>query len=58
MKTIKFVCENQRPALELSDHRVISRVLQQSVGKLVFERLLPPFKISNMVWFQHDILAI
>ena len=53
MKPIKLVFQMQHAALEISDHRVISRVIQQRFRNLVFESVLPQFKISNMVWFSH-----
>jgi hypothetical protein len=30
--------------------------MQYRFGNLIFENFLPPFKISNMVWFRHDLL--
>ena len=54
-KPFEFVSDNQLAALKIGNQQVINRVLEQSFGKLVFERLLPPFKISNVIWFWHDI---
>jgi len=53
-KLFQFVSEMQNTALEIKDHRVISRAMQRSFGNLIFEGFLPPFKISNMVWFRHE----
>ena len=52
-KFFQFVPEIQHAALEINDHQVISRAMEQSFGNLIFEGFLPSFKISNMVWFQH-----
>ena len=57
-KPFEFVSDNQLAALKIGNQQVINRVLEQSFGKLVFERLLPPFKISNVIWFWHDIPRI
>jgi len=38
------------------DKQVITRVLEQSLGKLFFERQLSPFKIRNMIWFRHGMV--
>jgi hypothetical protein len=35
------------------NHRVISRAMRHCLSNLVFERLLPPFKIRNVIWFWH-----
>jgi hypothetical protein len=32
--------------------------MEQSFANLIFEGLVSPFKISNMVWFCHDISRI
>jgi len=32
--------------------------MEQRFGNLIFEGLVSPFKISNMVWFCHDISRI
>jgi hypothetical protein len=53
-KLFQFVSEMQNTALEIKDHRVISRAMQRGFGNLIFEDFLPPFKISNMVWFRHE----
>jgi hypothetical protein len=55
-KLFQFVSEMQNTALEIKDHRVISRAMQRSFGNLIFEGFLPPLKISNMVGFRHDLL--
>lgn len=57
-KLFQFVPEIQHAALEINDHQVISRAMEQSFGNLIFEGFLPSFKISNMVWFQHKFLSI
>ena len=54
LEPFEFVPEMQHAELEIEDHRIIGLAMQQRVGNLVFERFLPPFKISNMVWFCHD----
>jgi hypothetical protein len=54
----EFVSEVQHAALEISDHRVTSRTIEQSIRNFVFEDFLPPFEIKNMVRFRHDIFAI
>jgi hypothetical protein len=53
-KLLQFVSEMQNTALEIKDHRVISRAMQRSFANLIFEGFLPSFKISNMVWFRHE----
>jgi hypothetical protein len=53
-KRFQFVSEMQNTALEIKDHRVISRAMQRSFGNLIFEGFLPAFKINNVVWFQHE----
>ena len=35
-EAFKFVSELQHAAIEISDHRVISRVMQQCFGNLIF----------------------
>lgn len=52
----QLVRDEQRAALEINDHRVISRAMEQCFSNLIFENFLPPFKISNMVWLRHDLL--
>ena len=47
-KSLEFVSEIQDAALEIDEHQVISRAMEQSIGNLIFEGFLPPFKISNM----------
>jgi hypothetical protein len=37
---------------------IISRAMEQRFANLIFERLVPPFQINNMVWFCHDCLRI
>ncbi len=32
--------------------------MQQGSGNLLFEHLLPPFKVENVIWFRHDIFAV
>jgi hypothetical protein len=32
--------------------------MRQSSSNLLFEHLLPPLKIENVIWFWHDIFAI
>ena len=48
-KLFQFVPEMQNTALEINDHQVISPAMQRSFCNLIFEGILPPFKISNMV---------
>ena len=55
-KPFKLVSENQPTALEIGNQQVITRVLEQSLGKLFFERQLSPFKIRNMIWFRHGMV--
>ena len=55
-KLFQFVSEMQNTALQIKDHRIISRAMQRSCGDLIFKGFLPPFKSSNMVWFRHDFL--
>ena len=55
-KLFQFVSEMQHAALKIKDHRIISRAMQYRFGNLIFENFLPRFKISNMVWFRHDLL--
>jgi hypothetical protein len=45
----EFFFEMQHTALEINDHQIISRAMQQSFANLIFDSLEPPFKISNMV---------
>ena len=54
LEAFEFVPEMQHSELEIQDHRIIGLAMRQRFGDLVFERSLPPFKISNMVWFCHD----
>ena len=54
LEPFEFVPEMQHAELEIHDHRIIGRAMRQRLGNLVFERFLPPFKISNMVGFCHD----
>jgi hypothetical protein len=53
-----FVSQMQIAALEIRDHQIISRAMEQSVANLIFEGLVPPFKINNMGWFRHESLRI
>jgi hypothetical protein len=55
-KMLNFLSKMQYAALDISDHRIIGRAMQQSASDLLFEHLLPPFKIKNMVWFRHNSL--
>jgi hypothetical protein len=48
-KLFDLFFEMQHAALDVGDHRIIGRVMQQSMSNLLFEHLLPPFKIENMV---------
>jgi hypothetical protein len=54
-KLFQFVSQMQNTALKIMDHRVVNRAMEQCFGNLVFERFLPSFKISNKVWFRHDL---
>ena len=60
-EAFEFECElisqMQHAALEIDDHQVIRRRISQSFSDLVFEGLVPSFKISNMIRF-HDSLRI
>ena len=49
----ELVSQMQHAALQINDHQVIRRRISQSFSDLVFEGLVPSFKISNMIWF-HD----
>jgi hypothetical protein len=53
-KPLEFFSEMQHAAFEVSDHWITSRTIDQSICNLVFECLLPPFKIRNVIWFRHD----
>ena len=53
-KPFKFVSEMQRTAFEINDHQIISRAMEQRLRDVIIERLLPRFKMNNMVWFRHD----
>jgi hypothetical protein len=57
-KPFDFFLEMQYAALDISDHRIIGRVMQQSASNLLFEHLLPPFKIKNVIWFRHDSFLV
>ena len=48
-KPFEFFSEMQHAALEISDHRIIVRAMRQSSSNLVFEHLLPAFKIENVI---------
>jgi hypothetical protein len=50
----ELVSQMQLAALEINDQQVISRVMEQGFGKLIFEGLEPPFKIRNIRWFRHE----
>jgi hypothetical protein len=41
-KVFRSVSEMQHVALEIKDHRVISRAMQRSPGNLILEGFLPP----------------
>jgi hypothetical protein len=58
MEPLDLVSQMQLAALEINDHQVINRAMEQSFDNLIFEGLVPPFKISNMVWFRHVILQL
>lgn len=49
LEPFEFVSQVQHAALEIDDHQVIGRGLSQSLGDLIFEGFVPPFKMSNMI---------
>jgi hypothetical protein len=53
MKAFDFISDVQHAPLEINNHQVISRALEQCFLDLMFERSMPPFKIKNKVWFRH-----
>jgi hypothetical protein len=53
-----LISQMQLAALEINDHQVISRAMEQRFGNLIFEGFVPPFKNRGMVWFRHDIRRI
>jgi hypothetical protein len=53
-KPFELFFEMQHAALNISDHRITIRTIDQSIRNLVFECLLPPFKIRNEIWFRHE----
>jgi hypothetical protein len=46
----------QHVALEIGDHRIIGCAMRQCLSNLLFEHVLSPFKIENVIWLRHDIL--
>jgi hypothetical protein len=45
----ELLFEMQHSALEIADHRIIGCAMRQSSSNLLFEHLLPPFKIENVI---------
>ena len=43
MEPFKFVSELQHATLEINDHQVISRAMEQSFANLIFEGLVATF---------------
>ena len=49
----ELVSQMQHAALQINDHQVIRRRMSQSVGDLLFDGFVPPFKTSNVIRFRH-----
>ena len=54
-KPIDLFFEMQHPPFEIADHRVIGCAMRQSPSNLLFENLLSPLKIENVIWLPHDL---
>ena len=52
-KPFEFFFEMQHSALEIGDHRITSRTMDQSIRNFFFKRFLTPFKKRNVIWFSH-----
>jgi len=55
---LEFISQMQHAALEIGDHHVIGRRMNQSLSDLLLERFLPPFKMNNMIGSRHDSLRV
>lgn len=53
---IKLVPEIQPAPLEVADHQIVAGTRRHGSANFIFKRLLPPFEISKVVWFCHDML--
>jgi hypothetical protein len=54
-KPFEFFFEMQHATLEISDHRITIRTIDQSIRNFFFEHMLAPLKNRNVIWFWHDI---
>jgi hypothetical protein len=53
---INLVSQMKNASLEIGNHQVVSRVLEQSFGEFFFQRSLAPLQIPDMVRLHHGIL--
>jgi hypothetical protein len=54
MKLLDFISDVQHALPEINDHQILSRAMEQRFLNLMLKCSLPPFKISNVIWFRHD----
>jgi hypothetical protein len=55
---INLISQVKNASLEIGDHQVIGRVLEQSCGELFFQCSLAPLQIANMMRLCHGVLSV
>jgi hypothetical protein len=49
IKPIKLTPEMQQAPLEITDHQIVTGATGYNSGNFVFDELLPPLKINNVI---------
>jgi len=56
MEPLKFIAKVEQTTLEVTDHGVVGRAKQQSIGNFLFNRLESPLEIEDMVGLWHGFV--